>query len=218
MVTLGGNVSAMVSDAPKFLSQAAFAKRRGVSKKTVTVWKQRGLLKLTDAGDVDVDASEWNLDQRPPTYRGGVTHRPVRDAQVTRQQVTPKPKAEAPAKPRRAVQNLDIGESDDALPPYDPDSSELDLAEAVRRKENWLGLQRKQIVEKEAERLVDRAVAEALFFDTARDLRDAWLSWPARVAVVMADELNIDARALTTVLTAHVQQHLAELGEPECQL
>ena len=205
----------MASDAPKFLSQAAFAKRRGVSKKTVTVWKQRGLLKLSDGGEVDVEGSEWNLDQRPPTYRGGVTHRPVRDAQVTRAPPTPKPKAEA-SKP--TVRHLDLGESDDDLSPYDPDSSELDLAGAVRRKENWLGLQRKQIVEKEAERLVDRAIAESLFFETARNLRDAWLSWPARVAVVMADELGIDARALTTVLTAHVQQHLAELGEPEADI
>lgn len=208
----------MASDDPKFLSQAGFAKRRGVSKKTVTVWKQRGLIRLTDAGDVDVEASEWNLDQRPPTYRGGVTHRPVRDAQVTRQAPAPKPKPQAAGRPKPTVRSLDLGESDDDLPPYDPDSSELPLAEAVRRKENWLGLQRKQIVETEAERLVDRATAEALFFDTARNLRDAWLSWPARVAVVMADELGIDARALTTVLTAHVQQHLAELGEPQADL
>ncbi|WP_082490368.1 hypothetical protein [Methylobacterium sp. Leaf91] len=63
-------------------------------------------------------------------------------------------------------------------------------------------------------RLVDREAAEKLFFDTARDFRDAWLAWPARVAVEMADELKIDPRALTTILNAHVKQHLQEIGEP----
>ena len=203
----------MALDDPKFLSQAAFAKRRGVSKKTVTVWKQKGFVKLTDDGTVDVEASEWELDQRPATYRGGVTHRPVRDAQVTRQ--PPKPKG----RPAPAVQSSDDDEDEDEDGvPYDPDSSELPLPEAVRRKENWLGLQRKQAVEKESSLLVDRAAAEALFFATSRNLRDAWLSWPARIAVEMADELGIDARALTTVLTAHVQLHLAELGEPQADL
>ncbi|WP_157091502.1 hypothetical protein [Methylobacterium nodulans] len=41
-----------------------------------------------------------------------------------------------------------------------------------------------------------------------------WLAWPARVAIVMADELKVDPRVLTTILTTHVHQHLAELGEP----
>ncbi|ABY28556.1 hypothetical protein [Methylorubrum extorquens] len=65
---------------------------------------------------------------------------------------------------------------------------------------------------------MNRDAAEALFFDTARDLRYAWLAWPAQVAIIMADELKIDARTLTTVLTAHVHQHLAELGEPDVDL
>lgn len=62
----------------KFLSQAEFARARGVSRKTVTGWKKKGLLSLDAEERVDVEATEWNLDQRPATYRGGVTHRPVR--------------------------------------------------------------------------------------------------------------------------------------------
>ena len=67
----------------------------------------------------------------------------------------------------------------------------------------------------QSRRLVDRGAAEKLFFDTARELRDAWMTWPARVAIEMADELHVDARLLTTILTVHVRKHIAELGEPE---
>lgn len=63
---------------PRFLSQAAFARRRGVSRNAVTDWKQAGYLVMTADGKVDVEASEWSLDQRPANYRGGTTHRPVR--------------------------------------------------------------------------------------------------------------------------------------------
>ncbi len=63
-------------------------------------------------------------------------------------------------------------------------------------------------------KLVDRAEAEAAFFDEARAMRDAWLAWPARVGIEMADALKVDARTLTQVLATYVQQHLAELGEP----
>ena len=55
---------------PTSLTQAEFARHRKVSKKTVTLWKQKGLLVLLDTGLVDVERTEWNLDQRPPTYRG----------------------------------------------------------------------------------------------------------------------------------------------------
>lgn len=204
---------------PKFLSQADFARARNVSRKTVTGWKQRGLLVLTEDGKIDVEATEWNLDQRPSTYRGGVTHRPVRAKDgnnASHADAAPKPAPKSDPEPQPRPAPLDAGEDQEEA--FDPDNPNLPTAIAVRRKENWLGLHRKQIVERDGGKLVDRDAAEALFFDTARDLRDAWLAWPARVAIIMADELKIDARTLTTVLTAHVYQHLAELGEPDVDL
>ncbi len=60
------------------MSQAEFARHRGVSKAIVTKWKGQGLLVLAADGRVDVEATEWNLDQRPTTNRGGTTHRPIR--------------------------------------------------------------------------------------------------------------------------------------------
>ena len=61
--------------------------------------------------------------------------------------------------------------------------------------------------------LVDRAKAVAQVFKLARDERDAWVNWPARVAAMMAAELEVDPHQVHTVLERHVRDHLAELAE-----
>ncbi|MCB1466796.1 MAG: hypothetical protein KDK08_06575 [Rhizobiaceae bacterium] len=40
------------------MSQAEYARYRGVSRKTVTVWKHKGLLVLNGIGQVDVAATD----------------------------------------------------------------------------------------------------------------------------------------------------------------
>jgi hypothetical protein len=61
--------------------------------------------------------------------------------------------------------------------------------------------------------LVDRAKAVAQVFRLARDERDAWVNWPARVAAMIAGELEVDPHRVHTVLERHVRHHLAELAE-----
>jgi hypothetical protein len=61
--------------------------------------------------------------------------------------------------------------------------------------------------------LVDRAKAVAQVFRLARDERDAWVNWPARVAAMIAAELEVDAHKLHTVLERQVRDYLAELAE-----
>ena len=61
--------------------------------------------------------------------------------------------------------------------------------------------------------LVDRTKAVAQVFRLARDERDAWVNWPARVAAMIAAELEVDPHQLHTVLERHVRDHLAELAE-----
>jgi hypothetical protein len=95
------------------------------------------------------------------------------------------------------------------------DGQAMPFAKARALKETYLARLRKLEFDEKSGALVDRALAEKLFFDTAREYRDAWQSWPARIAIMMADELKVDARALTIVLNAHVRQHLGEMGEPE---
>jgi hypothetical protein len=61
--------------------------------------------------------------------------------------------------------------------------------------------------------LVDRARATALVFRLAREERDSWLVWPARVAAMIAAELGVEAHEVQKLIEAHVRGHLAELAE-----
>jgi hypothetical protein len=61
--------------------------------------------------------------------------------------------------------------------------------------------------------LVDRARATALVFRLARQERDAWAGWPARIAAMMAADLGIGAHRMQSVLETHVRQHLGELAD-----
>src|SRR6056297_682033 len=69
--------------------------------------------------------------------------------------------------------------------------------------------------------LVDRARAEMLMFRLARDERDAWVTWPARVSALMASELTaalgdaceVEAAQMQKVLEAHVRAQLYSLAE-----
>jgi hypothetical protein len=73
--------------------------------------------------------------------------------------------------------------------------------------------ERKMRLQKLKGELVDRARAIALVFRLARQERDAWAGWPARVAAMMAADLGLSPHAMQTVLETHVRQHLAELAE-----
>ena len=61
--------------------------------------------------------------------------------------------------------------------------------------------------------LIDRARATAQVFTLARQERDAWTQWPARVAADLAAELGMETHTVQTVLEAAVKAHLAELAE-----
>lgn len=73
-------------------------------------------------------------------------------------------------------------------------------------------LARLRLQERKGE-LVDRARATALVFRLAREERDAWANWPARVAALMAAELGVEAHPMQKLLECHVRSHLAELAE-----
>ena len=73
--------------------------------------------------------------------------------------------------------------------------------------------------------MVDRARAEALVFRLARQERDVWVTWPARVAALMAAQIaaevekqterpvKIEAGILQRVLETHVREQLAALAD-----
>ena len=65
--------------------------------------------------------------------------------------------------------------------------------------------------------LIDRARTTAMVFRLAREERDAWINWPARVAALMASELGVEAHAMQKALETHVRAHLAELTEVKAE-
>ncbi|MGS4947784.1 hypothetical protein ACVDG3_20095 [Meridianimarinicoccus sp. RP-17] len=85
--------------------------------------------------------------------------------------------------------------------------------------ERQLAIQRKKGV------LVDRARAETLVFRLARQERDVWVTWPTRVAALMAADLaaemektsgapvTIEIAILQRVLEAHVREQLDALAD-----
>lgn len=116
------------------LTQAEFAKRRGVSQARVSQWKTQGLVIIADDGRVDVEQSEWLLADRPRVKRGGVVKQPPADIPpVERKKPGPKPKprAEPPA-----AAPVPVGDGAIVEPPRPaeaaPDSAEP-LADAAMR-------------------------------------------------------------------------------------
>ena len=85
--------------------------------------------------------------------------------------------------------------------------------------ERQLSIQKKKGV------LVDRARAETLVFRLARQERDLWVTWPTRVAALMAAELSadmekasgvavtIETAILQRVLETHVREQLDALAD-----
>ncbi len=85
--------------------------------------------------------------------------------------------------------------------------------------ERQLSIQKKKGV------LVDRARTETLVFRLARQERDVWVTWPTRVAALMAAQLSaemekasgaavtIETAILQRVLEAHVRQQLDALAD-----
>lgn len=79
--------------------------------------------------------------------------------------------------------------------------------EALKIEERQLRLQ------KGRREVVDRAQATELVLRLAHTERDAWVTWPNRVAALMAAEIGVGVAVMQQVLERHVRAHLDELSE-----
>ena len=72
--------------------------------------------------------------------------------------------------------------------------------------------ERQLSIQKKKGTLVDRARAETLVFRLARQERDVWVTWPARVAALMAAQVSVELETATgspvTIQTAIIQRVL----------
>ena len=166
----------------KGLSEAAYAARAGLSKTGVRRAKESGRVVLYDDGSINATASDALME---------------RATDPTRRRVD-----------RAMVRVSDDDDRDDTLElPASADFLEVKTFHE-RRKVEKLEIE----IAKRRGELVERAAAEAMFFDLARQERDAWLGWPSRVAATMAAELGLDAKTLEAVMDRYLREHLAGLA------
>ena len=173
------------------LSIRAYARQRGVSHVAVLRAVKQGRVALEADGTVDpakADAS-WERSSDPGRRKPAAEKlRPVAEAAVGSVRETLK------------EQGL-------------PFSGNLTFVQARTAHEIAKAhLARLRLQERRGE-LVDRAQAAALVFRLAREERDAWINWPARMAALMAAELGVEAHPMQKVLEKHVRVQLAELAE-----
>ncbi len=171
------------------LSIRAYARHRGVTDTAVHKAIRAG--RITPEADGSIDAakadSEWVRNSAPP--RTGTQARA--------------PRASVP-EPSDTVR--DAGAA--ALPAGGASLLQArTVNEVVKAQTNKVRLARLK------GELVERSQVVAHVFKLARDERDAWLNWPARVSAQMAATLEVDPHAMHLALEAAVRDHLREMGE-----
>ena len=178
------------------LSERAYAARSGLSRGAVQKARKTGRLVLYPDGTINATASD------------------ARRAETT-----------DPDQQMRAQGGVGTGGGDGAAGAVSGPGDSASYLKArtaltvYQAQERQLSIQRKKGV------LVDRARAETLVFRLARQERDVWVTWPTRVAAVMAAQLaaeieaasgeavTIETAILQRVLEAHVREQLTALAD-----
>jgi len=198
------------------LSQADFARHRGVSKPCVTIWKRQGKI-VMDGRKVDVAASEALLDSRPAIYRGGVTNRAPGEQNVPRASRSEKPKPNrSTGRTRRPVESdseppAAIFAALAGLPPeLIAASAGWTLADAQREKERYLALLRRHEYELKSGAAVSAKEIELFLAARFGAIRDHILAWPGKLAEMCADRTRAE---IEEILLREAYEVLEELAE-----
>lgn len=180
------------------LSIRAYARHRGVSHVAVKKAIDTGRITQLADGTIDPDVADaqWAQNTLPP--RKAAAKAPsAKKASPTAAQAAVRPPQDdtqepaAPSLPGGGTTLLQARTVNEVL------KAQLNKVELAHRKRE----------------LVDRAQAVAHVFKLARNERDAWLNWPARISGQMASTLGVDPHELHITLEAAVREHLIELGE-----
>jgi len=192
------------------MSERGYAARVGLSRGAVQKAKEAGRLVLHADGSIDAEAS----DRR----RAETT-----DPSKTRKAPAPKHQKMKPV-PEAAVASVGETLREEGLP--SPGGGGTTFLQAKTANEVMKAQERRLRLQKLKGELVDRARAETLMFRLARDERDAWVTWPARVAALMASELTaalgdgteVEAAVMQKVLETHVRAQLDSLADIQPRL
>lgn len=189
------------------LSMRAYARHRGVSEGAVRKAVTTGRITANADGSIDVQQADeqWQRNTDAAQQRGAqrTTQRPV---------------------PNEAIQSVreTLGEAGGvagANPGLSSSASGGTTLLQARTANEVLKAQTSKVrLARLKGELVDRAEAVAHVYRIARAEREAWLNWPARVALQMASDLQVPPHRMYTLLESAVRQHLIEIGEIAVQI
>ncbi len=188
------------------LSERHYAARVGLSRGAIQKAKEAGRLVLHADGSIDAEASDQ--------HRAAMTD-PSKSRAAP---ITAPPKLNpVPAAAVIAVGET-LREEGLAAPAVGGGTTYL---QAKTANEVLKAQERRIRLQKLKGELVDRARAETLMFRLAREERDGWVTWPARVAALIASELvavlgegiTVEPALMQKVLEAHVRAQLDSLAE-----
>jgi hypothetical protein len=190
------------------LSERHYAARVGLSRGAIQKAKEAGRLVLHADGSIDAEAS----DQRRAAMTDPSKSRAAPAARQAPPNLKPVPEAAVVAVGET------LREEGLAAPVAGGGTTYLQAKtanEVLKAQERRIRLQKLKGA------LVDRARAETLMFRLAREERDGWVTWPARVAALIASELvavlgegiTVEPALMQKVLEAHVRAQLDSLAE-----
>ena len=190
------------------VSERQYATRVGLSRGAIQKAKEAGRLVLNTDGSIDAEAS----DQRRAAMTDPAKSRAAARPSAANPKFKPVPEAAVAA----------VGDTlrEEGLPTPVAGGGTTYL-QAKTANEVLKAQERRIRLSRLKGDLVDRARAETLMFRLAREERDAWVTWPARVAALMASELvaalggevTVEAALMQKVLEAHVRAQLDSLAE-----
>lgn len=178
---------------PRGMSQRQYAEHSGLSKGGVQKAKESGRLVIHPDGSIDAEASD---------RQRGATTDPAKQRRGSTQGRKRVPQA--------AVASVGETLEEHGLQGATGGST---FMQAKTANEVLKAQERRLKVQQKKQELVDRAKATDLVFRLARQERESWVNWPARVSAEIAAELGIDPHTMEQLLNRRVRQHLDELAE-----
>ena len=189
------------------MSERQYAARVGLSRGAIQKAKAAGRLVLHADGSIDADASD------------------ARRAETT----DPSKTRKAPQPKRKPVPEAAVSAVGDTLKEQGlaapATGGGTTFLQAKTANEVLKAQERRIRLQKLKGELIDRARALALVFRLARQERDVWVNWPARVAALMAADLSascseasgqeivVEPAAMQKALETHVRSQLDDLAE-----
>ncbi|WP_039758478.1 hypothetical protein [Bartonella queenslandensis] len=178
------------------LSIRAYARQRGVSDTAVRKAIKQGRITAELDGTIDAERAdrEWLSNTVKPQTKQTIKTKPV---------------------PAAAVEAVEATLKEHGTPVTSGGTTYMQAKtanEVLKAQTNRVRLQQLK------NELIDRNEAIAHVFGLARQERDAWQTWPARISSQMATELGTDAHLLHVTLERYVREHLEELGQLKLNL